>query len=61
MFLLLNELPQYVRFCMLWVIFGVCYYLGLNGIDDYTDITKAWYFAPYLACRELLFKNRTFF
>lgn len=32
MFLLLNELPQYVRFCMLWVIFGVCYYLGLNGI-----------------------------
>ena len=25
MFLLLNELPQYVRFCMLWVIFGVCH------------------------------------
>ena len=48
MFLLLNELPQYVRFCMLWVIFGVCYYLGLNGIDDYTDITKAGISLPIL-------------
>ncbi len=61
MFLLLNELPQYVRFCMLWVIFGVCYYLGLNGIDDYTDITKAGISLPILLAGNYYLKIEPFF
>ena len=46
---------------MLWVIFGVCYYLGLNGIDDYTDITKAGISLPILLAGNYYLKIEPFF
>lgn len=45
---------------MLWVIFGVCYYLGLNGIDDYTDITKAGISLPILLAGNYYLKIEPF-
>lgn len=59
--LFLNELPKCMLFLLGGVIFGTCYCLGLNGIDDYTDITKAGISLPFLFAGNYYLKIEPFF
>lgn len=50
-----------IRFCAIVVVFSFCYYLGIHGIDDYTDFTKAGISLPFLIIGNYYLRIENFF
>lgn len=49
MMICINQIKSiYCKILVICFIFGFCYYLGQNRIDDYTDFTKAGISLPFI-------------